>query len=498
MLKAKSIVFSIYIVLAFANHGLPRVSESPDQIQTIQRVVHIDPPAPDDSRYVYVPFEVPKDAVRIAVDYEYDRTNNTLDIGVFDVRSTGSTRDASGFRGWSGGRRSEFFISSDEATPGYLPGSLPAGRWQLILGLYRVGASGVDVSLKIEIKTDRKSNSRLKSKLSTAKTRHEELVRRGEGLRWWRGDLHMHTVHSDGDWTIAELISTARKIGLDFICITDHNTASHHREIDTQDSSPLLVLRGEEITTYGGHANAWGLPSGTWVDFRIHPGDAARMSQIAAQVHKLSALISINHPFGACGGCSWSYQSSVNNFDAIEVWNGSWDRIDDEALAMWNRELMSGRRLTAIASSDSHRAVGTIGNPTTKVYAATLSQESLFDGIRRGRVYLTSEVSRPVVKFEAERVQNGPRWLIGDEVRLGASGKIRLLISTALAPVDATVSVISNGQAIHSFAANGENTIEVDCPQDAYFRVEVRDRARSMLALTNPIYVKIPITRKLR
>ena len=307
----------------------------------------------------------------------------------------------------------------------------------------------------------------------------------------------MHTVHSDGDWTVPELISAARKIGLDFISITDHNTFSHHTEIDAQASLRPLVLRGEEITTYGGHANAWGLPSGGWIDFRVQPGDGRQMSQVAAQVHKLGALISINHPYAACGGCSWSYDDALNSFDAIEVWNGSWDRLDEQAIAMWEKELRNGRRITAIASTDSHRSLTPIGQPTTKVFAPNLTQTSLLDGIRRGRVYLTKEVARPF-RFEAEVSRQGPRRQIGDQIQLGQPGRIRLFVSTELAPPNATVSVIANGQVTHTLAANSESAIWVECLKDTYFRVEVRDGTKSMLAITNPIYVKMRPSKKLR
>ena len=48
-----------------------------------------------------------------------------------------------GFRGWSGGARSWFAITAAEATPGYLPGELEAGMWQVMIGLYRVPPDGV-------------------------------------------------------------------------------------------------------------------------------------------------------------------------------------------------------------------------------------------------------------------------------------------------------------------------------------------------------------------
>ena len=277
------------------------------QAPAVERRVHVNPPGANDSRYAYIPFDVPPHAVRISISYQYDRANeaNTIDIGLFDARSTSSDIDPNGFRGWSGGRRSEFFVSREEATPGYLPGEMPAGTWGIILGLYRVVPAGVDVSFKIGIETDENKSSspiHAKDQLNPSspgpgttapnerRPSYPEQRVAGQSPRWWSGDLHMHTIHSDGDWTIAELISSARNSGLDFICITDHNTASHHTEIDRAAGlQQPLVLRGEEITTYGGHTNAWGLPSGTWIDFRVQPGDTSRISNLASQVLRRSS-----------------------------------------------------------------------------------------------------------------------------------------------------------------------------------------------------------------
>ena len=484
--------------------------------ETVTRVIHINPPGPNDSRYFYLPFDVPGHAVRIHVSYQYDRARdtNTLDIGLFDARSTGSDTDPRGFRGWSGGRRSEFFVSRHEATPGYLRGEMPAGKWRIILGLYRVAPGGVDVSFKIDIETNangsRSSTTGANgSSLSASDTPVRSIAEAGtprpwsrqagpHGLRWWRGDLHMHTVHSDGNWTIAELISSALNSGLDFIAITDHNTASHHEEIDrlTGGLRRPLVVRGEEITTYGGHTNAWGLPSGRWIDFRTHPGDTSRISNIAAQAHRAGAVISINHPFVLCGGCSWSYDPAARDFDAIEVWNGPWDFTDEPAVRMWDKILQSGRRITAIASSDSHRPDTPIGKPSTHVGATVLTQATLLTAIRQGHVYLTDGASPFLVSLEAELAtgKRRARWTIGDQIRLKASGTIRFFIASGKTRPGATVSLISNGEVIRSFPArtDGEPQVfEVECQHDSYFRLEVRDGAKAMIALTNPIYVRI-------
>ena len=46
------------------------------------------------------------------------------------------------------------------------------------------------------------------------------------GPGWYRGDLHGHTLHSDGDWDVPDLVAAARHNQFDFVTLTDHNTLS--------------------------------------------------------------------------------------------------------------------------------------------------------------------------------------------------------------------------------------------------------------------------------
>src|SRR5262249_21343538 len=274
----------------------------------------------------------------------------------------------------------------------------PAGTWRIILGLYRVVPEGVDVSFKINIET---TGTGLMNERSSAQpfavspgsrfvtaVEPKTVAAARTSRRWIAGDLHMHTVNSDGDWTVPQLMDAARNAGLDFICITDHNTFTPHAEIDRLNSRPddLIVMRGEEITTYGGHANAWGLPANALIDFRVSPGDQEAMKRIASETHRRGALISINHPFASCAGCNWSYDQEANGFDAIEVWNGAWDTGDEQALALWDKLLQKGRRVTAIASSDSHRPANPIGQAATHVAIGRLSVAAILMSIHAGHV----------------------------------------------------------------------------------------------------------------
>ena len=100
---------------------------------------------PDDraeSIYRYVPFEVPRGAAGIEVRLTYDRTSAVLDLGALDPDT---------FRGWSGSERERVVIGSEEATPGYLPGPLPPGTWNILVGLHRVPEDGVEYEAEVRI-----------------------------------------------------------------------------------------------------------------------------------------------------------------------------------------------------------------------------------------------------------------------------------------------------------------------------------------------------------
>ncbi|MBQ2135148.1 MAG: PHP domain-containing protein, partial [Phascolarctobacterium sp.] len=42
-----------------------------------------------------------------------------------------------------------------------------------------------------------------------------------------KADLHIHTCASDGNWTPAELIAEARKVGLGALAVTDHDSVAN-------------------------------------------------------------------------------------------------------------------------------------------------------------------------------------------------------------------------------------------------------------------------------
>jgi len=65
-----------------------------------------------------------------------------------------------------------------------------------------------------------------------------------------KGNLHTHTIFSDGKKTPEEIISTYISLGYDFIAITDHSLLINQDEYFSgiPDSNDLIVLKGMEIS----------------------------------------------------------------------------------------------------------------------------------------------------------------------------------------------------------------------------------------------------------
>lgn len=63
-------------------------------------------------------------------------------------------------------------------------------------------------------------------------------------------DLHIHTTASDGTWSPAEIVAGAKRLGLDAIAITDHDTFAGYEEAKpaaAQEGIPLIC--GIELST---------------------------------------------------------------------------------------------------------------------------------------------------------------------------------------------------------------------------------------------------------
>src|SRR3954463_6070124 len=153
-------------------------------------------------RYAHVPFDVPPGIKALHISYDYsDRISsdpllsggNTLDIGLFDPRGTAPS--SPGFRGWSSSHKLRFSVTDTWATPAYLAGPIQAGTWHVLLGPYKVGPRGLDYRVEIDFGLHPGEAEPHSLRVSAQRP---DLQAPAEP-NWLRGDLHCHTLYSDGD-----------------------------------------------------------------------------------------------------------------------------------------------------------------------------------------------------------------------------------------------------------------------------------------------------------
>lgn len=469
------------------------VSESISTQKPIE--VAIDGVVHPEDRYEYLtePFEVPDGIERIEVEFEYDQSGDAeLEIGMYDPNR---------FRGTSRFSRSEFFIATHTATPAYYPGAIPSGTWAVSIGVPTVYSK---TNYSVDIRMYREETGAKRSGPWAQPVR--------DSAGWYQGDLHSHTGHSDGygcqngqgeraPCQVSQNIDVARDRGLNFVAVTDHNTTSHHNEMVAHQylHDDLLLIPGQEVTTFYGHANVFGVSEA--IDFTAPKDDL--FASIIGQVSERNGLISLNHPGretgDACTGCGWSMpNTNYGKVDAIEVVNGTDVESSTAGMWFWYDRLNDGYRIPGIAGSDDHsggRGFNPIGTPTTVIYAEELSETGLLEGIRSGHVFIkTQGPDGPDVILSAAD-QQGDHYLMGDELLVSTGEEIRLSIDVTHGEGH-SVHLVKNGEevdliddaTIEDGDVRVDVTVEADNENDWYL-VQLRDENGRLSIITNPIYI---------
>lgn len=335
--------------------------------------------------YVDVPFTVPAGTVEIQIAHADGSDYVILDWGVWSP---------DGFRGWGGGLEDDAILGVDQASRGYLPGPIAPGTWSVAIGKAKLDATGGHYALSIVCRDDATLAAEPRAPSTPGLLSSER--------RWYKGDFHVHSRESgDASATLAEIATLAASRGLDFVNLSDHNTSSQLSLIAAAQPgiADVLFLRGAEITTYSGHANAVG--TSAYVDHRLGR-DGRTVEGIVRDVTSQGGILVVNHPMldlgTACIGCAWRHVDDTPWADVagLELITGNFEigvnAFVPRAIELWDQLLDQGHRLAAIGGSDDHRAgmdpsslASPIGSPTTLVLADGLGETAIVDAVRAGR-----------------------------------------------------------------------------------------------------------------
>jgi hypothetical protein len=201
------------------------------------------------------------------------------------------------------------------------------------------------------------------------------------GYRVLEVDLHAHTTFSDGLLSPIDLVTQARRRGLDAFAVTEHNLlfpAKIARAWSRLVGGPPVLL-GEEVTTGRYHLLAIGIES------RV----AARRSvdEVIGEIHAQGGLAFAAHPVARFQAALSPVRASLDGSEvAHPLMYGDrgtgfrWTEMRD-----WFRDARAaGLHPTAIGSSDYH-GFSMLGLCRTLVFAHGDDEASILEALHAGR-----------------------------------------------------------------------------------------------------------------
>jgi hypothetical protein len=225
--------------------------------------------------------------------------------------------------------------------------------------------------------------------------------------RFLRGNLHAHSVLSDGDAEPAALALWYQDHGYAFVAITDHNVLGRPDSLVDVVTPAFAVLEGEEVSMWVGgkqvHVNALCLDPG--VTSAIAGGTFgsafAALEYAIGAIHERGGIALVNHP-----NFDWALTTRdvvrADGAELLEIASGhpyvraGGDSAHPSAEAMWDAALTAGRDTMGVAVDDTHHLV-TDADPEAfpgvawvEVFATEASRDAVCAALRRGELYAST------------------------------------------------------------------------------------------------------------
>jgi hypothetical protein len=227
-----------------------------------------------------------------------------------------------------------------------------------------------------------------------------------DGLRWFKGNTHTHTLESDGDSPPEVVARWYKSHGYQFLVLSDHNVFVDPKTLSALVDSTFLLIPGEELTTSFQqrpvHVNGLNLPH--VVAPRTDSTLVGTIQRNVDAVREVGAVPHINHP-----NFRWAFGArellQVERDRLLEIFNGH-PHVHNEGggdapgmEAVWDELLTAGKRIYGIAVDDAHSFTdfsperSNPGRGWIVVRARALDAASLLGSMEDGLFYASTGVA---------------------------------------------------------------------------------------------------------
>lgn len=331
----------------------------------------------------------------------------------------------------------------------------------------------------------------------------------------------MHSVYSDGSWTIPDIAAIADKMGLDFLLFSDHHTLQPKKD-------GLGKFYGKTLVSIG-YENSDASDINHLLCFQLDntvPG--IRAEDYTRDSFEKGGLNIIAHPMERRNKLKefppypWTVWDSPD-FQGIEIWNQLSEWM--EGLTKWNKfhrfihplhstvspppdllikwdELAQKRKVFGISGVDAHAFKRrflfffTVHIFHYKVMFKSLrnhllltepfprddyplAERMIYDALRQGRLFFSNHRRGNAAGFRFYAESDGKTFQMGDEI---SSRKVTFF---AESPLTAELKLIHNGKPV---CWTLSNKLQYDAFNSGVYRIEVR-RSGNAWIYSNHIYV---------
>ena len=332
------------------------------------------------------------------------------------------------------------------------------------------------------------------------------------------GAVHLHSCYSDGSGTVREITAAARRAGLDFVVLTDHDTLRPAEDRWDGWHDGVLVVVGVEVTCqFRSHIVVFGAREVAALRFKPLARvlfDLQNQGAVAFVAHAQPAHI-MGYSMKAGELTDWE----VAGFAGVELWSFMHDICDGMApwripsfirnwprrvrgpnaatVAHWDR-MTALRRFPAVGSLDNHAfvvpglgaAILSYDDGFRTLRTHVLAQECtgrrddaklITDTLCRGRAFIALDMVAPATgfRFEADG-RRGDRLEMGDEAPW--SGPAVLEVRS---PVEAKLTLLRAGRPV---AETVGTALRHTAAEPGVYRAEARLGGKPWV-YTNPIYL---------
>ncbi|MBQ8356672.1 MAG: CehA/McbA family metallohydrolase [Clostridia bacterium] len=313
----------------------------------------------------------------------------------------------------------------------------------------------------------------------------------GKEMNFYRGEVHCHTLESDGLGSPADAITYARDTGkVDYFAVTDHSHYINLEELRKQREVADTFNKNGEFATMHGFEMTWNNGTGYWGHMNVLNTDWITQYHENVPLYEFYEMIKkdpdaigmFNHPDDTWG-----------EFDEFEGWDPEIDQkmcLAEIRGGSFDRNyvlmLSKGWHAAPVANEDNHGWNWTTATPSTGyVLAPSLTRENVIDAFRARRTYTTYDNTMKILyrvngEWMGSRLQAPEKLTAEIEIHTESENGIGQL---SLVTEDNIVVARINAGPLKDFSWQ----VELDPDFDYYY---LRVNNGSLYSATAPVFIE--------